>query len=466
MIPRLSIAPPDRQIEPAARAAFGDALSCNGNGACFNFDADDAMCPSWKVTRDRRHSPKGRAGLVREWLRLLARQGVDPSAGHGEPSWLTLPRRAWHSLRARCGEPDFSHEVKAAMDGCLACKSCVGQCPVKVDVPAFRARFLAAYHGRYLRPPRDWLLSLLESLLPVAAYVPALYNGVVSSGPGRMLLRSCGLVATPRLTGLRPEPSLARLGVKTATPDAIGRLSPEERGRSLVLVQDAFTGYFETRLLIDLARVAQALGYIPWLAPYKPNGKPLHVTGRLAAFARAAARNAAMLKALETSGVPLVGLDPSMTLTYRSEYRSALGEAAPQVLLPQEWLLRALAGRARPARLGREFQLLPHCTERTNAGSAADDWKSVFAVFGARLDILPSGCCGMAGTYGHEATKRDLSERIYQMSWAPIVARAGRQGRLMATGYSCRSQAKLIDAIELKHPIQVLTALVEAGSGP
>ena len=88
------------------------------------------------------------------------------------------------------------------MDGCLACKSCVGGCPIKVNVPGFRAKFLELYHGRYLRPARDYLVASLEHLLPVVARVPRLHNGLLGSGPGGAGMRLFGLVDTPRLSGI------------------------------------------------------------------------------------------------------------------------------------------------------------------------------------------------------------------------------------------------------------------------
>lgn len=451
----------DRQIAPAIRASFSDAMHCNGNGACFNFDADDAMCPSWKATRDRRHSPKGRAALIREWLRLLAAEGGDPAEGR---RWAAWPMRVWNSIRAARGQPDFSHEVKLAMDGCLCCKSCVGQCPVKVDVPGFRSKFLAAYHGRYLRPPKDFALAHLERMLPLVARVPALYNGFVSSETGKGVLRRLGLVATPQLSGLRPERVLAARGVQIATAEALRALSPEHLGRTIILVQDAFTSYFETVLLVDFVRLAQGLGFSVFLAPFRPNGKPLHVTGQLVAFAACAASNARLLRDISMSGARLVGIDPSMTLTYRSEYRQLLGKDTPEVLLPQEWLREAVpeGGGSVPLDRG-AFYLLPHCTERTNAQAAVEGWKTIFSLFGARLEILPSGCCGMAGTYGHEAANRAISEQIYTMSWGARVREFQHSGRLSATGYSCRSQAKLIDGAALLHPIQILANLVDGG---
>ncbi len=126
----------DRQIPIAVRSSWRGAMECNGNGLCFNFDVKSPMCPSMKVSNQRIHSPKGRATLVREWLRLLADRGVDPNQlekalpeqGVSLRSLVARTRNSWH---ARKGEYDFSHEVKEAMSGCLACKACSTQCPIK-----------------------------------------------------------------------------------------------------------------------------------------------------------------------------------------------------------------------------------------------------------------------------------------------------------------------------------------------
>src|SRR3954447_17779481 len=164
-------------------------------------------------------------------------------------------------------------------------------------------------------------------------------NALAGRGPGRMALRAVGLVNTPTLSGLNIGRELRKRGVATATPDALRALDEAARGRSVVIVQDAFTSYYETPLLLDLLDLIQTLGFRPWLAPYRPNGKALHVHGFLGTFERAAAANAAMLQEFAATGVELVGLDPSMTLTYRSEYPAALGaNGLPAVSLVQEWL--------------------------------------------------------------------------------------------------------------------------------
>ncbi|HEY8612114.1 MAG TPA: FAD-binding and (Fe-S)-binding domain-containing protein [Roseomonas sp.] len=178
----------DRVIPEAVRAPYDTAMHCNGNGACFDWDTDAAMCPSWKGMRERRHSPKGRAMLVREWLRRLSEAGVDPVAEaralRAASPLRGLGGRARNSWARRRGEADFSHQVKEAMDGCLACKSCTGGCPIKVDVPGFRAKFLELYHSRYLRPLKDHVVATVERSLPHAARFPRLYNRVVGSAPG------------------------------------------------------------------------------------------------------------------------------------------------------------------------------------------------------------------------------------------------------------------------------------------
>jgi Fe-S oxidoreductase len=152
--------------------------------------------------------------------------------------------------------------------------------------------------------------------------------------------------------------------------------------------------------------------------------------------------------------VELVGIDPSMTLVYRGEYVGALGGGeAPSVKLPQEWLAQRLALMP-PLPDGEPMLLLPHCTERTNAAATLKDWQAIFARLGAPLRVLAAGCCGMAGTFGHEAEHRDMSEQLYGMGWRQHVAAHG--GRLVATGYSCRSQIKRFDGVRVDHPIQAL----------
>ncbi|WP_048437822.1 FAD-binding and (Fe-S)-binding domain-containing protein [Caenimonas sp. SL110] len=451
----------DRQIDERVWQSFGTAMHCNGNGACYNFDPDDAMCPSWKGTRERRHSPKGRASLMREWLRLQGAAGADVmTAPRGVAAFVTgLPGR-WRNTRSqhRDASPDFSHEVYEAMAGCLACKSCAGQCPVKVSVPEFRSRFLQLYHARYLRPLKDYLIGSLEFTIPYLARMPRLYNAIMSAPVvTRALDRIAGMVDSPLLSRFDIERTLQRLQVRTATPELLASLTPAQRAKSVILVQDAFTRWFETPVWAAFVELAARTGHTAYIAPFRPNGKPLHVQGFLHSFERAAERQTALLRALAASGIPLVGLDPAMTLVYRQEYlKIASAQDCPQVLLPQEWLLQAMP--EQNAARAQQYRLLAHCTEKTNVPASVSQWTAVFARAGLTLTPMESGCCGMSGTYGHESRNVATSKIIFGQSWGPLLSATSgaAPAEILATGYSCRSQAARLQDRTLRHPVQVL----------
>ncbi|MDT8879883.1 FAD-binding and (Fe-S)-binding domain-containing protein [Halomonas saccharevitans] len=460
----------DRTIDERVWQAHAATVYCNGNGACYNYDPDDAMCPSWKATRDRVHSPKGRASLIREWLRLQGEAGVDlieeSRRQRAESAWgfvKRFPRRALNTWR-RDREADFSHEVYDAMAGCLACKSCAGQCPVKVNVPDSRSRFLEAYHGRYLRPARDYVVGGMEFLLPALSRVAPLYNAALGTRlVDRLLAGPLGLVDSPRLSRASLRKQLAAWGVAQATPTSLGLLTEPQKARSVVIVQDAFTSHFEARLVMDIVELLSRLDVRVFVAPFSPNGKPLDVQGFQGAFARTAEKQARRLRTLAEFGVPLVGIDPAMTLTYRQEYVKALGpDAVPEVLMLQEWLVTmasTLAHRVAPGEHDQRdpgFRLLSHCTEKTNAPGSPKAWQQLFAAFDLELELLSTGCCGMSGTYGHEARNLETSRTIYAQSWQPQVESEANAGRLLATGYSCRSQAKRFSDQALPHPLQAL----------
>ena len=456
----------DRQISEPVRAEYDSAMHCNGNGACYNYDPNDAMCPSWKGTRERIHSPKGRASLIREWLRLMAKQGVDVSAEaeqlRSRGFLRTLPSRIRNTLARRKGDYDFSNEVHEAMMGCLACKSCVGQCPIKVNVPDFRARFLEVYYGRYLRPAKDYLVGSLEYMIPSLSRFPAPYNWAMRNTLVKGVMRRLGgMVDSPVICTHSLKQGLDTRGIQWATPAVMAGLTDAQRERAVVIVQDAFTSYFQTRLVLDIVDLLSALGFYVLVAPFMPNGKPLHVHGFMKAFDKAARRNADMLQAIAEEGLPLVGIDPSMTLTYRQEYKDVIEGELPPVQLIQEWLSTRLDSLNLPVNLpANEYRLMAHCTEKTSAAPSLRQWQAIYAALGQKLDVVATGCCGMSGTFGHETQNLQRSKDIYELSWRGIVNQPENKGKLVATGYSCRSQVKRFDDQQLPHPAQALLALM------
>ncbi|MBX2809999.1 MAG: FAD-binding oxidoreductase [Cellvibrionaceae bacterium] len=457
----------DKTIDSASWQDYKDAVFCNGNGLCHNWNPNEAMCPSWKGTRKRTHTPKGRASLIRQWLQQLNRQHTSAVAEADKlmqqslcTRLLNFPKKIKHSYQKHRGDYDFSHEVHDAMMACLACKSCTGTCPVKVDVPEFRSKFLHLYYGRYLRPVKDYIVGTLEFVIPVAAKMPGLYNLLMgASWVQTCLARYAGLSDSPLLSRVYFERELQQRQYHYATADNLAALSSAEKQQAVIVVQDAFTRFFETRLLLDTLDALKHLGFTPLLAPFHPNGKPLHVHGFRRAFAKTATATAKQLNALAASGISMVGIEPSMTLAYRSEYQKVLGDKAPPILLVQEWLaqqtLPAQKTQHKPS-AQKNYKLLAHCTEKTNAPQSMKDWQTVFSKLGYSLEVVETGCCGMAGTYGHETAQIATSKRIYALSWQQAINNAQWPEQLLATGYSCRSQVQRIDGKTLAHPLQVL----------
>lgn len=454
----------DRSIKVESWEGYSEGMFCNGNGTCHSWDPNDAMCPSWKGTRKRTHTPKGRASLMREWLTQLSHRDVEAvsasQALHQQPAYKTalsfLPRIK-NTLKKHRGEYDFSHEVNESMQGCLACKSCVGQCPVKVNVPEFRSKFLELYYSRYLRPLKDYFVGSLEVVLPFAAKFPKVYNAVMGARwVQKILEKTAGLSDSPLLSTIDFDSELQKLGVLYADIENINLLSDEERASAVIIVQDAFTRFFETQFVLDSIQLLQSLGYTPLVSPFFPNGKPLHVHGFRKAFNRTAKKTSEKLNTLASTGITLVGLEPSMTLAYRGEYVKAV-ENAPNVLLIQEWLATQTEQLAKKqSGVKTRYQLLAHCTEKTNAPASVGQWQQVFAALGHQLDVVNVGCCGMAGTYGHETQNIDTSKHIYSLSWDQVINNPENEGTLVASGFSCRSQVKRIDGKKIPNPLEIL----------
>lgn len=452
----------DRQIPVAVRESFDSSLNCNGNGLCFNYEESSPMCPSSKVTKDRRHSPKGRAGLMREWLRLQQQAGEDILQTEQRllqqgQSISSIWQKIKNTLAKRQGEADFSHEVMEAMEGCLACKACAGQCPIKVDVPSFRARFLQLYHSRYLRPAKDYVVANIERTAPLLAKAPKLVNFFLGQRwLQKGLEHGVGYVDTPLLS----VPTLAQrlAGRYRFSFDKLNALTAEERQRTVLLVQDPFTSFYEAELVADALQLLEKLGYQPLLLPFLPNGKPEHVKGFLKQFAATAATAAAFFNQLNQYQLPLLGLDASLVLVYRDEYVKALGKARGdfQVLLLQEWLVQQSLPKVAQAQ---QFSLLAHCTEKTALPASEKHWQQIFAQMGLELKPVSVGCCGMAGTYGHEKQQLENSKALFELSWRAPVTQLGNE-QILVTGFSCRSQVKRLVGDKPRHPLQaLLTAL-------
>ena len=416
----------DRTIDADRAAAYDRALACNGNAACHSWALSEPMCPSYKATRDRVQSPKGRAAMLREWARLSSEHD------RGAPVAVELET--------------VTTELKATLDTCLSCQACTSQCPVKVDVPTMRSRFLADYYRTRPRPWRDRLMGRMERALPLARRFPRLANALLSAAPMRRALhRRLGLVDLP---ALRPAHAARTKTARTAA-------------RKIVLLRDSFTASFDGAVHDAAVRVLERLGYEVVSSPIWENGKAEHVLGFTDRFGAKARRAQALRLRLGADGAALVSLDAATGLLFEREYQAYAPEAeAPRVYAIDDFLAEALdkGELASPlAKVEGDIRLHLHCTERTARPETGETWRRVLAHFGLAASAPALGCCGMAGLFGHEAEHAALSRAIFDQSWVPALD--GRAPEtILATGFSCRCQTKRFAGFRPVHPIEAIAS--------
>lgn len=457
----------DNEIPIDIKNSFDNAMNCNGNGLCFNYDEKSPMCPSYKVTKDRRFSPKGRASLMREWLRLQSAKGVDLIATENTINQQTNSIQdisAWfqkfrNSKAKASGEYDFSHEVKESMEECLACKACTTACPINVDVPTFRSRFLNYYHDVYARPVKDYFVGNIEQTAPIMSKFSKIINPLLKIQLTKNIIeKRIGYVDTPLLS----EPSLSSQ-IKSKYDfnfENLQNLTDTEKSNTVLIVQDPFTSFYEAELVVSLITLIEKLNLTPVLLPFKPNGKPQHVKGFLKAFTKTAKNSADFLNQVSNLNIKMIGLDASLVMCYRDEYKTILKQQRGdfEVLLAHEWLQHQHFSQAENTD-NTNFLLISHCTETTALPNSVNVWKNIFAQSNLTLNAISTGCCGMAGTYGHEAKNLDNSRALYDMSWKPVIEK-NPKNIILATGFSCRSQVKRFEGFKPRHPIELLAEIL------
>lgn len=399
------------------------AFRCNGNAQCLSYAAATPMCPSFKATADLRHSPKGRADALRDWHVARAQGRVTPG---------------------------MEADLLSALDGCLGCKACASSCPVQVDVPTMRTAFLADFFSRHRRPLADRLVLAAERFSPwiqrAAPLLAPVWPLIIPLGEA--LTRTTDL---PRRLSGRPV-RCQRLG-SGSLPD-----------NTVVLVEDWFTGLFDAELRRDAVAGLTALGYAPCVLGLYPAGKAALNLGDLNGFHAMASTLIAELQPLADRGIPLIGLDPTLVMLLRQDYPKQ-GLKPPKVLLAQEFLAQEIAdGKAFPLALRpATVKLMLHCTEATGLPDAARMWTEVFAALGLALETPATGCCGMAGMFGHQRRNQAVSTRLFHLSWRANLA--GDETQVAATGFSCRCQSERLAQKPLRHPLGLIADALRA-DGP
>ncbi len=430
----------DAQLGLEQTHDFALAVACNGNAACHNISPAEAMCPSYKALHDKRFGPKGRAAMLREWARLTS---------------IT------DSRSVTAARDVLEQELHQSLQACLSCKSCAHSCPIKVDIPELKSRFLQQYHQRHLRPLRDYLFAHLEKLAAIGRKRPTLTNTVLQNGLTKVLLQKfAGLTALPAFS----PPLKASLQTHPVTWIDPARPLPALPRKAVILLPDSFNASFDSPVLLAACEVITALGYHVAVAPVLTNGKAQHVKGFRSRFRATARQHRSAMETLASTGLPLLSVEVVTRLMHDREYPEILGEATRyRVVAIESWLRRVVAeelpdGFCTHRKPAPTCKLLPHCMEQTAAKHAIADWRAIFSHCGIPLEVTLAGCCGMSGLFGHELINATLAKRIFQQNWAPHT---GGDAILLASGFSCRCQLRS-HGNAAQHPIELIAASIRS----
>jgi FAD/FMN-containing dehydrogenase/Fe-S oxidoreductase len=393
---------------------FGRAvMRCVGVGKCRH-SSGGVMCPSYMVTREEEHSTRGRSRLLFEMLE-----------GHAD-SPVTA---GWRSTA-----------VRDALDLCLACKGCKRDCPVEVDMATMKAEFLAHHYQGRLRPRAHYSMGWLPMAARLASRAPRLVNALTQAPVLRDAITWSGGIDRRRRVPLFARQTFQAWSARRRPAPA----GPRGRRGRVVLWPDTFTNHLTPSIGQAATEVLEAAGY-EVIVPGQPLccGLTWISTGQLATARRVLRRTVDALAPYLREGVPVVGLEPSCTAVFRSDARELMpGDQDVQRLREQTVtlaeLLRDRTDGWQPPQVGGQAIAQTHCHQHAIMGYDAD--RALLADAGVDLDVLDSGCCGLAGNFGFEAGHYGVSMACAERVLLPAVRDAGQQTLVLADGFSCRTQ--------------------------
>ena len=399
---------------------------CNGAGECRKSKLiGGTMCPAFKVSGDELKTTRARANILRECL----------TRGEG----LDAP------------------EIKEILDGCLACKGCRSECPSNVDMTRIRAEILQQIHSRKGTPLRSFAVARMALVERVGSLAAPVYNFLASWKPSSGLIKK-----TINFAPERSIPHVHRVKFNT---------SGEPRERKLYLFLDEFTRYNEPEIAMSLIHLLEGLGYQVIIPEQCESGRAAISKGCLELAQKFAVKNVKALAPLVSADTPLVGIEPSCILSFRDEYpdlvpagmRDKARQLGENALLYDEFIMREVAaGHIGPDNFREEdidIWLHGHCHQKALVG-VEKTAEALRLIKGARVHVIPSGCCGMAGSFGYEAEHYRTSLEIGEMVLFPTVRKAvsasGHVAMVAAPGTSCRTQILDGTGVRAVHPIVIL----------
>jgi Fe-S oxidoreductase len=404
---------------------------CNGAGVCRKLNTG-TMCPSFMVTKDEEHSTRGRANALRMVL-----------SGALPPEELT-GRRLFETY-----------------DLCLECKGCKAECPSNVDVAKLKAEFLDGYYRRHGAPLGVRMMAhagrlnrLGSALAPVSNWLAAM------PGSSWLARRMLGVDARRPLPRFEHDHFGRWFARHSKASDHNGRddASAAPRG-PIVLLDDCLTSYCEPGVNRAAVRVLEAAGYEVHLAGLACCGRTYVSKGFLAVAQRLAQANVAHLAAWAVQGVPIVGCEPSCVSMLIDEYRALAPGADAECVAAHTSLVdtHLVQGGVELPFVSRAKRILlhGHCHQKALIG-AQDTVRALSAVCSEKVQLVDSGCCGMAGSFGYE--HYDTSMAIGERVLFPAVRGAAADCEIVAPGFSCRHQIEHGAGRKARHPVELLAA--------
>jgi FAD/FMN-containing dehydrogenase/Fe-S oxidoreductase len=405
-----------RPPEPATHFTFPQdhrsfaftTIRCVGVGECRRHEGG-TMCPSYRATREEAHSTRGRARLLFEML-----QG-DPLDG------------GWKDVH-----------VKEALDLCLACKGCKSECPVNVDMATYKAEFLSHYYEGRVRPRSAYAMGFVHRWARLASHAPQLAN-LLTHTPGLSNLAKA-------VAGVAQRRALPRFANRTFTAwfHSRDRSADDRRGPRVLLWPDTFNNHFHPDTAIAATEVLEAAGcqvVIP--ARSLCCGRPLYDYGFLTHAKRLLREILDELRPQLDAGMPLVVLEPSCLAVFRDELVNLLPDdrdaqrLSRQSFLLAEFLRKHVPG-YKPPLLRRPVMLHGHCHHKAIA--SFKDEEALVREMAADVEVVDSGCCGMAGSFGFEENHYDVSMQVGELALLPAVRKTAAGTLIVADGFSCREQ--------------------------
>jgi len=357
----------------------------------------------------------------------------------------------------------FDHkEIYDVMDLCLSCKGCKSECPSNVDVAKLKAEFLQHYYDANGVPFRSKLIANFSTSAKFGAIAPGIYNFLMTNSTISKFVKKFSGFATER-----SMPTLHSITLKKwYTKNKILNPPLGDRGK-VFLFCDEFTNYNDTEIGIKAIQLLEKLGYEVIIPEHIESGRAWLSKGLLRKAKEIANKNISMLHPLITADTPLIGIEPSAILTFRDEYIDLADDAffekakqlAANVFLIDEFIANEIEkGNIRKEQFTKEqrtIKLHGHCQQKA-LSSVSPSVKLLSLPENYKVEVIPSGCCGMAGSFGYEKEHYDLSMKIGELVLFPTVRKQTDDVIIAAPGTSCRHQVKDGTGKKAIHPVEVL----------